>query len=151
MITTGREYRSLVEQLQQEDAQIEAQRQLLVQAGLNTEQLQAAMAPLLTFREQLREAVEFYERIKAGDFSRLSSFDSIGRLLIALRIAANISQHELAVRLQVSDVQVSRDERNEYFGATLPKVAAVLRALGVQLRHTVGPMAQPSDVHTLKG
>ena len=42
-----------------------------------------------------------------------------GHLLISLRIAKGISQRELAKRLNVHESQVSRDERNEYFGITL--------------------------------
>ena len=48
-----------------------------------------------------------------------------------------ISQRELARRLGVHESQVSRDERNEYFGITLERAVKVLDALNVRLRTKV--------------
>ncbi len=56
-------------------------------------------------------------------------------MLIAVRIAQGISQRELARRLEVHESQISRDERNEYFGITLERAIKVLDALNVRL-HT---------------
>jgi len=57
--------------------------------------------------------------------------------LISIRIAQSISQRELAKRLDVHESQISRDERNEYFGISLERAAKVLDALGVTLRSSV--------------
>jgi transcriptional regulator with XRE-family HTH domain len=57
--------------------------------------------------------------------------------LISLRIAQNISQRELAKRLDVHESQISRDERNEYFGITLERAVKILDALNVRLRTKV--------------
>jgi transcriptional regulator with XRE-family HTH domain len=43
----------------------------------------------------------------------------------------------LAKRLDVHESQISRDERNEYFGISLERAAKVLDALGVTLRSSV--------------
>jgi len=58
---------------------------------------------------------------------------------------------ELARRLGVHETQVSRDERNEYFGITLERAAKILDALSVRLRSQVAidplqpfPVAQAS-------
>ena len=51
----------------------------------------------------------------------MQNFSGIGRLLIALWIAKGLTQRELAERLEVSETQVSRDERNEYHGVTRAK------------------------------
>ena len=56
-------------------------------------------------------------------------------MLISTRIAQGISQRELARRLDVHESQVSRDERNEYFGITLERTIKILDALNVRL-HT---------------
>jgi transcriptional regulator with XRE-family HTH domain len=48
-----------------------------------------------------------------------------------------ISQRELARRLGEHETQVSRDERNEYFGITLERAAKILDALNVRLRTQV--------------
>jgi len=58
-------------------------------------------------------------------------------LLVALRIAQGVSQRELAKRLEVHESQVSRDERNEYFGITLERAIKILDGLNVRLRTKV--------------
>jgi transcriptional regulator with XRE-family HTH domain len=58
-------------------------------------------------------------------------------MLISLRIAQGISQRDLSKRLGVHESQVSRDERNEYFGITLERAIRILDALNVRLRTRV--------------
>ncbi len=88
------------------------------------------MQPLLSFRAQLVEGVEWYDHGRRRSFPEINSLTQIGRLLIALRIANGISQHELAKRLGVSESIVSRDERNEYHGITIEQAQRILDALG---------------------
>lgn len=145
MIKTEREWNAMKAQLGTEDKRLAQQRQVLVDAGLNDEQMAAAMAPLISFRDQLAEEIEFYERIKAKDFSALSNFESIGRLLIALRIASGKTQHDLAVALQMDDAQVSRYERDEYYGLTVPKVIQLLKVLGFRIKMGVEPIEEQQD------
>jgi transcriptional regulator with XRE-family HTH domain len=66
-------------------------------------------------------------------FPSLSNLDGIGNLLVALRVNNDISQKELANRLGVKESQVSRDEKNEYRGASIEKVSEVLKVLGAQV------------------
>ena len=145
MIKTEREWKALRAQLEAEDERLDVQRRILVDSGLTDDQLAAAMAPLVSFRDQLAEEIEFYERIRAKDFSALSNFESIGRLLIALRIASGRTQHELAVALQMDDAQISRYERDEYHGLTVSRIAQILRALGVRLKMEVEPLEGQPD------
>ena len=90
-----------------------------------------------SFHLQLEEEVESYERLKRAEFDELDNLRGLGQLLISLRIAQEISQRELAKRLKVHESQVSRDERNEYFGITLDRAAKILDALNARLRTTV--------------
>ncbi|WP_168118571.1 SEC-C metal-binding domain-containing protein [Paenibacillus sp. HB172176] len=53
----------------------------------------------------------------------------IGKALVAYRIYTGISQQELAARLNVSEAQVSRDERHEYYGATKERIQEVMQAM----------------------
>ncbi len=55
------------------------------------------------------------------------------------------TQRELARRLGVHESQISRDERNEYFGVTLERAMKVLEALHVRLRTKVEIEAPPCD------
>ena len=98
--------------------------------ALDTEEVGRALGPALSFHAQLAEEVIWYERVRRRDFEAIGSLRAIGRLLIAARIANNLSQKELADRLEVSEAQVSRDERNEYHGVTVDRAQRVLEALG---------------------
>ena len=82
----------------------------------------------------MKEEIEAYERLKRGEFEELDNLRGLGHLLISSRIAQGLSQRELARRLDVHEAQVSRDERNEYFGITLERAVRILDALGVRLR-----------------
>lgn len=90
-----------------------------------------------SFHLQLVEEVRAYERLKRGEFETLENLRGLGHLLISLRIAQGITQRELARRLGVSETQVSRDERNEYFGVTLERAMRILDALDARLTTTV--------------
>ncbi|MGC9199945.1 MAG: helix-turn-helix domain-containing protein [Acidobacteriaceae bacterium] len=69
-----------------------------------------------------------------------------GQTLISLRIAQGISQRDLARRLGVHESQVSRDERNEYFGIILERTIRILDALNAHLRTKV--RVQPNKQET---
>jgi ribosome-binding protein aMBF1 (putative translation factor) len=90
-----------------------------------------------SFHLQLKEEVESYERLKRGEFEELDNLRGLGHLLISLRIAQGISQRELAKKLDVHESQVSRDERNEYFGITLERAIKILDTLNVRLHTTI--------------
>ena len=92
---------------------------------------------MVSFHLQLKEEVESYERLRRGEFQDLENLSGLGQLLISLRIAQGVSQRELARRLGVHESQVSRDERNEYFGITLERAVRILDALHVRLRTSV--------------
>jgi hypothetical protein len=119
MIRSEREYREALDRLKQDEEVIDLQRQKLSEHSLTEEEVNRALGPVLSFRDQLREEVEWYERARRRDFEVSVDVRDIGRTLIALRIANGLSQKELADKLGVSEAQVSRDERNEYHGIKL--------------------------------
>ena len=112
--------------------------------GLKDDEIKRVIDPMESFHLQLQEEVESYERLKRGEFDDLESLRGLGHLLISVRIAQGISQRELAKRLGVHESQISRDERNEYFGITLERAVKVLDALNVKL-HTKVEMAPPTQ------
>lgn len=59
----------------------------------------------------------------------VAGFASVGQMLIALRIVKGLTQRSLAERLNVTEAQISRDERNEYRGITTDRVQRILDAL----------------------
>jgi len=125
-------YQKAIEKLKEDKEFIAKERQRFEDMGLNQEQIDMAVQPLISFHEQLKAEVEYYERIKRGSFNPIYKFTDIGRNLIAYRIYIGMSQADLAARLGVSEAQVSRDERNEYYGATTDKIERVMAAMGMK-------------------
>ena len=137
MIRNEAEYREAVQRLDAERTRLSEHRTRLKEAGLADDEVKRVIDPMESFHLQFAEEVESYERLKRREFDDLENIRGLGHLLIALRIAQGVSQRELAKRLGVHESQVSRDERNEYFGMTLERAAKVLDALNVRLRTTV--------------
>lgn len=137
MIRNESEYKEAVARLAEERNRLTEHRSRLKEAGLSEEEIKRVIDPMESFHLQLAEEVESFERLKRGEFEELYNLRGFGHLLISLRIARAISQRELAKRLEVHESQVSRDERNEYFGITLERAVKVLDALGVRLRTKV--------------
>ena len=137
MIRSETEYQESSARLAEERKRLAEHRGRLKEAGLSEEEIKRVVDPMESFHLQLKEEVESYERLKRGEFEQLDNLRGLGQLLISLRIAQGLSQRELAKRLDVHESQVSRDERNEYFGITLERAIKILDALNVRLRTTV--------------
>jgi DNA-directed RNA polymerase specialized sigma subunit len=137
MIRDETEYKDAVNRLADERIRFEEHRTRLRETGLSEEEIKRVIDPMESFHFELGEEVESYERLKRGEFEELENLRGFGQLLISLRIAGGISQRELAKRLEVHESQVSRDERNEYYGITLERAMKVLDALHVRLRTKV--------------
>ena len=134
MIRTDSEYQDALKRLKLDSDVIDMQRVKLGELGLNDEATTRALEPSLSFQAQLREEVEIYERMRRGDISPIESLNHIGRILIGLRIARGITQRQLAERVEVSETQVSRDERNDYHGITVERAQRIINALGARVR-----------------
>ncbi|WP_100486890.1 helix-turn-helix domain-containing protein [Sporolactobacillus pectinivorans] len=132
MIKNETAYQKAIEKLKQDQEYINSEKKRFEKMKLNAEQVDMAIQPLISFHEQLKAEVEYYERIKRGTFNPIYKFTDIGKTLIAYRIYLNLPQVELAKRLRVSEAQVSRDERNEYYGATTEKIENVMKAMGIK-------------------
>jgi ribosome-binding protein aMBF1 (putative translation factor) len=145
MIRNESEYQEASARLADERNRLADHRSRLKEAGLNVEEIKRVIDPMESFHLQLQEELESYERLKRGEFEELENLRGLGHLLISVRIAQGISQRELARRLSVHESQVSRDERNEYFGITLERAIKVLDALNVKL-HTQIKVEPPKEM-----
>lgn len=139
MIKTESAYREAVEKLQQDKEFIAAEKKKFKEMGLGEEHIELAIQPYVSFHEQLKEEVEYYERIKRGEFETVINLRTIGKTLIAYRIYLGMSQNELAEKLGVSPSQVSRDERNEYYGATIERIQSVMDVMDMTSITEVDP------------
>jgi ribosome-binding protein aMBF1 (putative translation factor) len=86
--------------------------------------------------EDLRAEVAEYEALKAGRVRRVAheSFDEFPAALIKARIAAGLTQRQLAERLGLKEQQIQRYEATDYRSASLARVGEVVAALGLQAR-----------------
>jgi ribosome-binding protein aMBF1 (putative translation factor) len=87
----------------------------------------------------LRQELAEYEALRAGRVSvlELDSLTALPEALIRARIAAGLSQRELAGRLGLKEQQIQRYEARRYAGASLERVQAVADALGVRIHERV--------------
>ena len=137
MIRNETEYQEASVRLGEERKRLAEHKARLKEAGLGKGEIKRVIDPMESFHLQLKEEVESYQRLKRGEFEELENLRGFGHLLISLRIAKGLSQRELAKRLNVHESQISRDERNEYFGITLERAMKILDALDVRLHSKV--------------
>ena len=133
MIKTDKDYRECLQKLEQDLEFIEKQKEALRKQKLTHKEIEKALEPHYTFYEQLKDEVSWYERIKRRDFGDVLNLTELGRILIALRIVNGVSQRELAMKMEVDESQVSRDERNEYHGITLERAQKIIEVLNEKL------------------
>jgi DNA-directed RNA polymerase specialized sigma subunit len=131
MIKNESAYQKAIEKLEEDVQFIAAERKRFKEMGLTDTQIELAVQPLISFHEQLKDEVKYYEQIKRGIFNPIHKLTDIGKSLIAYRIYIGMSQAELAEKLGVSEAQVSRDERHEYYGATTEKIENVMKAMNM--------------------
>jgi len=137
MIRNESEYQSAQSRLSEEAERIKHEEAALRDEGFIQEEIDRLVDPIRSFHAQLREEVEFYERLKRGQFQEILNLQGLGQLLIGLRIYLGISQRELADKLGVNESQVSRDERNEYHGIKLERATGIIQAMGVRIKTSV--------------
>ncbi len=147
MIRNENEYQAAIAAIAANEQLLEEQRQSLTAEGLTPKQVQRGLDPVESFTEQIREEAAYYEQLKQGNVPDIQGFSTIGHALIALRIAQNVTQKELAKSLGVDPSQISRDEKNEYHGITIERAERVLQALGGEalIRIETKPVKDPAS------
>jgi DNA-binding XRE family transcriptional regulator len=90
-------------------------------------------------RDELREELERYDNLRSGRIAQrtLHSLRELPIVLIEARIAARLTQRELAQRLGVPEQQVQRWEANSYSGVAIERLQEIADALQLQMRETV--------------
>lgn len=100
---------------------------------LRSTQIDAINSQIATLEAELLH----YQLLKAGEitFAKTHSLESLPSVLVQARIAAGMSQTDLAARLGLKAQQVQRYESSSYSGASLDRLIEVCDALNV---HTTG-------------
>jgi hypothetical protein len=80
-----------------------------------------------------------YEALRDGRVRQLGirSLLDVPAALICARVAAGLTQKQLAERLGVREQQVQQDEASRYAGAGLDRLHAISTVLGVEIVGTV--------------
>ncbi|HEX3532350.1 MAG TPA: helix-turn-helix transcriptional regulator [Thermoanaerobaculia bacterium] len=89
--------------------------------------------------DELREQIAEYEALRSGTRTVISldSLEELPQALIQARIAAGLSQAQLADRLGLKEQQVQRYEATDYAAANLARLSQVIHALDVHVREDV--------------
>lgn len=98
---------------------------------------------------ELREQLAEYEALQTGQVSvlELDSLTALPEALIRTRIAAGLTQKQLAERLGLKEQQIQRYEATRYSGANLERVQAVADALGARIHQRVSLVAASTERH----
>jgi len=140
MIKNERQYRITKTQAQRFERSLAEVKAATLPPGslhpmLQKAQEEALNSQLADLRRQLAE----YEALTSGGQKTFTThtFDELPTALIRARIAAGLSQRELAERLGLKEQQVQRYEATEYSAASMERVRAVINALGATVTEEV--------------
>lgn len=94
--------------------------------------------------EDFSEQVQEYETLTNWDENKAIAFEiddltdpDLGGILIKARLAAKMSQKELAKRVKIEEKELYRYENKDYQLAPLALVMEVMQVLGIQLKDKV--------------
>lgn len=89
--------------------------------------------------DDLNSQISAYDALRSGEQFVLAreSFEDLPSALIQARIAAGLSQKDLAERLNLKEQQIQRYEATDYASASLERMREVIRALGLSIRGDV--------------
>jgi ribosome-binding protein aMBF1 (putative translation factor) len=90
----------------------------------------ALTSQLDEFREELRDYEEL--RNRGLDTVEVNSLGDLPRALLRGRIAAGLTQKELADRLKIKEQQIQRYEATDYAGASLERIQETIDAIGLR-------------------
>lgn len=133
MIRNEREYRITKAQATKfEHALAQLPKESLIRKGVHPRLAKAQKDALRSQLESLRKQLNDYERLRGrgGKTLDVTSIEKLPQSLIRARIAAGLTQKELATRIGIKEQQVQRYEATNYASASLSRVLQVARILG---------------------
>ncbi|MEG4441234.1 helix-turn-helix transcriptional regulator [Microcoleus sp. AT9_B5] len=92
--------------------------------------------------EQLHEEISEYERLMAWDKSKpieivVENFNKLSEALIKARMAAKMSEEELAEILDIDPERIKEYEKKKYQNASLTEILDISLALGLEFKTAV--------------
>jgi HTH-type transcriptional regulator / antitoxin HipB len=88
---------------------------------------------------QLKQEIAEYERLKSGNIFTfvLGSLNDLPTTLIKARIAAGMTQKDLAEKIGVQEQQIQRYESSHYSSASFERVRSIAAALKIEITQAV--------------
>jgi DNA-binding Xre family transcriptional regulator len=139
VITNERQYRITKSEARKFEQAIAAARGREPGADVDPRIHQAMIESLESELAILRDDLDRYEALKAGKVKkrRIQSLRELPVLLIEGRIAAGLTQRQLADRLGLPEQQIQRYEATMYSGVSLDRLQEVADALGLEIEERV--------------
>lgn len=105
--------------------------------GVHPKLIKAQRDAMASQLESLNEEIKEYERLRKTRRRQidLAVVSDLPQALIRARIAAGISQRELAARLGLKEQQIQRYEATQYASASLSRVIEVAQAISSNAEH----------------
>jgi DNA-binding transcriptional regulator YiaG len=139
VITNERQYRITNAELKRFEEALAAQAAAGPSPDVHPRIHQAMLDATASERDELRAQLERYDDLRSGRVAQrtLTSIRELPIALIEARIAARLTQRELAERLGVPEQQVQRWEANSYAGVGIDRLQEIADALKLQVLETV--------------
>lgn len=139
MITNERQYRITNAELKRFEEALAAQAAAGPSPDVHPRIHQAMLDAMASERDELRAQLARYDDLRSGRVAErtLNSWRELPIALIEARIAARLTQRELAERLGVPEQQVQRWEANSYAGVAIERLQEIADALQLQVLETV--------------
>ena len=139
MITNARQYRITNAELKRFEENLAAHDAREVGPGVDTRVHQAMRDAIASEADELRAQLNHYEQLRDGEITgrEISSLRELPSALIEARIAARLTQRELAARIGVAEQQIQRWEASQYSGVSLERLQSIADALGVNIHETI--------------
>jgi ribosome-binding protein aMBF1 (putative translation factor) len=139
LITNERQYRISRAEAQKFEQAIAAARDKEPSSSVHPRIHEAMIDSLESELAVLREQLDRYEALKAGKVRQrtVRSLRELPMVLIEGRIAAGLTQRQLADRLGLPEQQIQRYESTLYAGVSLNRLQDVADALGLEIEERV--------------
>ena len=114
------------------------------ESTLSPRMRQAVLDGMRSQLDDLEREIDQYDSIRDGRLNELEleSLADLPKLLIVARIAARMTQADLANRIGIHEQQIQRYESNDYSGASLSRLIEITDALNLRISGTAR-FAQP--------
>jgi transcriptional regulator with XRE-family HTH domain len=139
MITNERQYRITRSEAEKFRKALAGMGTSNVREGVHPRLVQAEREALQSQLQDLQAEIAEYEQLKSAAVPviAVNSFDELAEGLIKARIAAGLSQKDLADRLNLKEQQIQRYEAERYGPASYQRLREVAEAIGVRIRNDI--------------